>query len=133
MQLPGSFERRALRSYSLALYPLTEVKQQLRSEILTLEIHIMRFYSSCHYLCYSLYHQYSSIPEVARPSDKYRFHCGPSIYQHEKPYLVLLPADKKWDTEKVKTDNLQFERHSNITISDIRQQEVVPHLAMTGF
>jgi hypothetical protein len=55
------------------------------------------------------------------------------LYQHEKPYLVLLPADKKWDTEKVKTDNLQFERHNNITISDIRQQEVVPHLAMIGF
>ena len=43
------------------------------------------------------------------------------IYQTEKPYLCLLSPDQKIDPDQVRLDNLEFERHSNIKIEDIRE------------
>jgi hypothetical protein len=43
------------------------------------------------------------------------------IYQNEKPYLCLLSPDQKIDPDKVRLDNLEFEKHSNINVEDIRE------------
>ena len=66
------------------------------------------------------------------------------IYQAEKPYLCLLSPDQKIDPDQVRLDNLQFEKHSNIKVEDIREHpelhiddcgfEYVPHVsAISGF
>jgi hypothetical protein len=42
------------------------------------------------------------------------------IYHVEKPYLCLLSPDQKIDPDQVRLDNLEFEKHSNIKVEDIR-------------
>lgn len=43
------------------------------------------------------------------------------IYNIEKPYLCLLPPDQKIDPDQVRLDNLEFEKHSNIHVEDMRE------------
>jgi hypothetical protein len=43
------------------------------------------------------------------------------LYQIEKPYLCLLSPEQKIDPDRVRLDNLEFEKHSNIKIEDIRE------------
>ena len=43
------------------------------------------------------------------------------LYQREKPYLCLLSPEQKIDPDQVRLDNLEFEKHSNIKIEDIRE------------
>ena len=43
------------------------------------------------------------------------------IYSTEKPYLCLLSPDQKIDPDNVRLDNLEFEKHSNINVEDIRE------------
>jgi hypothetical protein len=45
------------------------------------------------------------------------------LYQHEKPYLALLPPSVDRDPEKERFDNLEFEVHQGIPVTDIRRQE----------
>jgi len=42
------------------------------------------------------------------------------LYQKEKPYLALLPPREDRDPDKQRLDNLEFEVHRGITITDIR-------------
>jgi hypothetical protein len=42
-------------------------------------------------------------------------------YNVEKPYLCLLPPDQEIDPDEVRLDNLEFEKHSNINVEDIRE------------
>ena len=46
------------------------------------------------------------------------------LYETEKPYLYLAGKDEGLDPNVMKLDNLEFERHSGITIHDMRQQEL---------
>ena len=43
------------------------------------------------------------------------------LYQTEKPYLCLLSPEQKIDPDQVRLDNLEFEKHSNIKVEDIRE------------
>jgi hypothetical protein len=43
------------------------------------------------------------------------------LYQAEKPYLCLLSPEQKIDPDQVRLDNLEFEKHSNIKVEDIRE------------
>lgn len=54
------------------------------------------------------------------------------LYNIEKPYLCLLPPDQKIDPDQVRLDNLEFEKHSNIHIEDIREHPEL-HLEDCGF
>jgi hypothetical protein len=59
------------------------------------------------------------------------------LYQHEKPYLALLPPSLGKDPDQERLDNMEFETHSAIPITDIRGRarftieecgfEVLPH------
>ena len=42
-------------------------------------------------------------------------------YQTEKPYLCLLSPDQKIDPDQVRLDNLEFEKHSNIHVENMRE------------
>ncbi|KAI9817881.1 MAG: hypothetical protein M1827_001000 [Pycnora praestabilis] len=42
------------------------------------------------------------------------------LYDYEKPYLALLPPQEGFDPDSERTDNLEWETHSDITITDIR-------------
>jgi hypothetical protein len=42
------------------------------------------------------------------------------LYKTEKPYWCLLPPHEGFDPDKQRVDNLEFEPHSNILITDIR-------------
>src|SRR3984957_18430587 len=44
-----------------------------------------------------------------------------ALYQTEKPYLCLLSPERKIDPDQVRLDNLEFEKHSNIKVEDIRE------------
>jgi hypothetical protein len=43
------------------------------------------------------------------------------IYNIEKPYLCLLSPDQKVDPDQVRLDNLEFEKHSNIHVENMRE------------
>src|ERR1700690_2042808 len=43
------------------------------------------------------------------------------VYQTEKPYLCLLSPDQNIDPDQVRLDNLEFEKHSNIHVEDMRE------------
>lgn len=43
------------------------------------------------------------------------------LYETEKPYLCLLSPDQKIDPDQVRLDNLEFEKHSNIHVEDMRE------------
>lgn len=43
------------------------------------------------------------------------------IYQTEKPYLCLLPPDQNIDPDHVRLDNLEFEKHSDVGVEDMRE------------
>jgi hypothetical protein len=43
------------------------------------------------------------------------------LYQTEKPYLCLLSPERGIDPDQVRLDNLEFEKHSNIKVEDIRE------------
>jgi hypothetical protein len=43
------------------------------------------------------------------------------LYQTEKPYLCLLSPEQQIDPDQVRLDNLEFEKHSNIRIEDVRE------------
>jgi hypothetical protein len=43
------------------------------------------------------------------------------LYQTEKPYLCLLSPEQKIDPDQVRLDNLEFEKHSNIKVEDLRE------------
>ena len=45
------------------------------------------------------------------------------LYQNEKPYLALLPPSADRDPDKERLDNLEFEVHQGITITDIRKNK----------
>src|SRR2546421_6824053 len=43
------------------------------------------------------------------------------LYNREKPYLCLLSPDQKIDPDQVRLDNLEFEKHSNIHVENMRE------------
>src|SRR5436190_7366703 len=45
------------------------------------------------------------------------------LYQKEKPYLALLPPSPDRDPDKERLDNLEFEVHHGIAITDIRNSK----------
>ena len=49
------------------------------------------------------------------------------LYEYEKPYLCLLPPDENIDPDEVALTNLEYEKHTNITINDMREH---PELKM---
>ena len=44
------------------------------------------------------------------------------LYEHEKPYLALVPPYDGFDPDMDRMDNLEWEKHEDITIRDIRDQ-----------
>lgn len=55
------------------------------------------------------------------------------LYQREKPYWCLLPPQEGFDPDQDRVDNLEFEEHHNITISDIRETKEDLSLSNCGF
>jgi hypothetical protein len=43
------------------------------------------------------------------------------LYQTQKPYLYLPSPEQQIDPDQVRLDNLEFEKHSNIKVEDIRE------------
>ena len=44
------------------------------------------------------------------------------LYETEKPYLLLPGKDQGLDPDKTRLDNLEFERHADILVSDMRDK-----------
>jgi hypothetical protein len=55
------------------------------------------------------------------------------LYQTEKPYWCLLPPREGFDPDKHRVDNLEFEVHHDIPISDIREDKDNYVLDKCGF
>jgi len=55
------------------------------------------------------------------------------LYNVEKPYLCLLPAREGFNPDTQRVDNLEFEFHSEIRITDIRGREDEFNLRTSGF
>lgn len=55
------------------------------------------------------------------------------LYKNEKPYLVLLPASEDFDLKSARRDNLEFESHNGVRVTDIRGREKVFQLMTHGF
>ena len=43
------------------------------------------------------------------------------LYHTEKPYLCLLSPERNIDPDEVRLDNLEFEKHNNILVEDMRE------------
>ena len=55
------------------------------------------------------------------------------LYKKEKPYLVLLPASGGFELKAGRTDNLEYESHDGIHITDMRGREKEFQLITHGF
>ena len=55
-----------------------------------------------------------------------------SLYQHQKPFLVLLPANRNHAIEK-RLDNLEWETHQDLLLVDIREHWNTLRLEECGF
>ena len=55
------------------------------------------------------------------------------LYKEEKPFMVMLPANKGLDPNQFRTENLEFERREDITVYDIRGQGAEYSLESSGF
>src|SRR5947208_151717 len=55
------------------------------------------------------------------------------LYKTEKPYLCLLPPRDDFDPDTERVDNLEFELHRNITVTDIRDTIDKYTLEVCGF
>lgn len=55
------------------------------------------------------------------------------LYKTEKPFMVLLPANKGLDPDAYRTENLEFEKLEDVPIFDIRGHESEFLLDTSGF
>lgn len=55
------------------------------------------------------------------------------LYDEEKPYWCFLPPHEGFDPDKQRVDNLEWENHSGITITDIRKNKGHYRLDDNGF
>lgn len=55
------------------------------------------------------------------------------LYEKEKPYWCLLRPQEGFDPDAHRVDNLEFEDHPNVTITDIREAKEELNLSNCGF
>jgi hypothetical protein len=55
------------------------------------------------------------------------------LYETEKPYLALVPPRPDFDPDTERMDNLEWETHTDITITDIRGQIDILTIDKCGF
>ena len=56
-----------------------------------------------------------------------------TLYETEKPYLALLPPSEGYDPDTQRTDNLEYELHEDMLVTDIRGRNEEFRLEDCGF